>query len=109
MKRNLGKPYIVNLLRRAFITKDTANELYDLMKAEIIKELTNGKTVNLFGLTYLVPYKNNQAFGGFINKELHDTEWRVRPVINRTIKEHFRNRNQQANENSKYSQSKPTS
>jgi hypothetical protein len=103
MKRNLGKPYIVNLLRRAFITKDAASQLYDLMKDEIVKELTKGKTVNLFGLVYLVPYKHDgKTFGGCINRELHDTEWRVKPVINRTIKEHFRDRNQRANEDTKH-------
>lgn len=95
MSRKLGKKNLVNLLRSAKITKEEANILYEHIKEKILLDLERGNTVNLFGIVNLVPFKyQDKVFTGFVNSKVSDGGFRIKPVINRTIKDLFRKRSQ---------------
>ncbi len=99
--------YMVRLLRHAYITKEAADELYEFMKASILDELAEGRSVNLFGIVNIKPYKlTDRVFTGFINCTIHDVGYRLKATINRTIKDDFRNLNRKLGGKLSYESSK---
>ncbi len=90
MSRKLSKTYIRNLLRKAYLTKPMANDLFELMKSEFLKELSKGNSINLFGIVNVIPFKHDgKKFGGFMNREVTDLSYRLRVNVNRNTKRHF--------------------
>ncbi len=90
----VGKPFIVDLLRRPFVTKEAAMLLYDIIREDITEQLMNGNTVNLFDLVYLEPYKTKpkrvpQGFGKdpLILSEENSVKSRIAPKFKNEWKE----------------------
>jgi nucleoid DNA-binding protein len=65
-----GKEFLVDILRRAFITKEDANVLYDMIREECIEALISGKEVNLFELVairnHTTPSHSRNTFNGMM-------------------------------------------
>jgi hypothetical protein len=87
LKERLGKAFLVSVLRRARITKEVAGDLHDLIKESVLEEVYSGNTVSLFGIANIVPYKHQGLiFKGFVNKQINDKNFRIKAIINRTVK-----------------------
>ena len=72
-----NKEFIINILRRAFITKEDANIIYDMIREECIQALEEGKQVNLFELVairpHVTPSHTRNSFVGMIDVPAKNT------------------------------------
>lgn len=92
------KEFMVDQLRRAFIAKDDAMILYDIIKREILKALEQNKEVNLFDIVTIqqVDRKSRMLYRGFANV---DDELRRIPArkalharINHSLKKYWKDK-----------------
>lgn len=65
-----NKEFLCDILRRAYITKDDASALYDMIHEECIAALREGKEVNLFGLVIIQPYIKNAHWRNTLSGEM---------------------------------------
>lgn len=83
-----SKEFILDILRRAFITRKDALVIYDMMRDEFIEALAEGKEINLFELAAIRPHTTpahvRNSFNGMINvPERTNLKARIFPRLRR--------------------------